>query len=278
MDIFGYLPLFVAIICGVLLIVAGIIWLPFRIVGSYRSGKMRSAYVQLALWAAALIAFVVIAARLDAFGTLLPYLIVFGAVLLFFGLALWWAVRVVKAFRSGRKRAAWVQLAIGTAIVLPMLWVTEVLPLSRNVRFMDQAENLTGRSFWGWRDDSIDEASVRGEGYWLEVFTYGDEVAAYFENNETSLLAHIPSFEDSKGRPWSGWKRTPIEMADSSVFESATPIFVGWTDDKEQSVHRMRRWGQAPGSYYAFRGDAGALHFYLINPADRAMAIIYSNP
>lgn len=278
MDLFGYSPLFVAIICGVLLLMVGIIWLPLRMVRSYRRGQMRSVYVQLALWAVALVSFVFVADRLDAFGFLLPYLIVFGVVLLFFGLALWSALRIVKAFRSGRRRAAWIQLTIWAAVVLPILWITEVLPLSRNVRFMDEAENLTGRSFWGWMDDSIDEASVRGEGYWLEVFTFDDEVAKYFESNESSLLTHTPTFKDNSRRPWSGWKRTPIEMADSSVFESATPIFAGWTSAKEQSVERMKRWGRTPGNYYAYNGDAGALNFYLISPAERAMAIIYSNP
>ncbi|MBX2980550.1 MAG: hypothetical protein KF905_14780 [Flavobacteriales bacterium] len=278
MDIFGYPPQFIAIICGVFLPIAGIIWLPFRIVRSYRRGQMRSVNVQLAIWAVALVTFVFIADQLDVFVFLFPYLIVFGTVLLFFGLALWSVVRIIRAFRSGRRRAAWIKLVIWAAVVLPILWITEVLPLSRNVRFMDQAENLSGRRFWGWKEDSIDEASVRGEGYWLEVFTFDEEVAEYFKNNEPSLFAHTPTFEDNRGRPWSGWKRTPIEMADSSVFKTATPIFVGWTDDKEQSVHRMRRWGRTSGSYYAYYGDAGALNFYLINPADRAMAIIYSNP
>lgn len=278
MDLFGYSTQFVAIICGVLLLIAGVLWLPFRIVRAYRHGQMRSTYVQLGVWAVALVAFVFLEDQLDLFGFLLPYVIVFGAVLVFFGLAIWSAFRIVKAFRSGRSRAAWIQLVVWGAVVLPILWITEVLPFSRNVRFMDEAENLTGRRFWGWKDDSIDEASVRGEGYWLETFIFDDEVAKSFAGNEASLLKHTPAFESNNGRPWSGWKRTPVEMTDSSAFMSATPFFGGWTVAKTESVARVKRWGMAPGSYYAYHGNAGALDFYLISPADHAMVIIYSNP
>lgn len=207
-----------------------------------------------------------------------PYFLLFVVVLLaVLGIG-WWAWRIVRAYRAGRRASALVQAGLLAALVLPVLWMLEILPLSRNVRFQEQAEELTGKSFWGWKDASIDEASVRGEGYWLEVFTFNEETAHYFAAPDDALFRHKPSSEWIDGRGWSGWKKCPVDTADQSVFESATPIFGGWSADKVAAVQRIKDWGVASGNLYAYDGNAGNLNFYVINPSERSMAIIYSNP
>jgi len=215
---------------------------------------------------------------MDGLGFFLPYLIVFGLLLLLIGLAVWWLVRIVRAFRNERKRSAWIQLAVLAAITLPVLWYTEVLPFSRNVRFMREAEVLTGKSFWGWKDGSIAEASVRGEGYWLEVFTFDVQMAKYFLDADLAFFDHRPPSDRIQQRGFSGWKKTPIDSADQHIFESATPIFGGWSASNEALVERIKTWGRSSVNLYSYDGNAGNLNFYVINPRERSMAIIYSNP
>ena len=206
-----------------------------------------------------------------------PYLIVLGVALLLLGAAVWWLVRIVKAYRKGRKRSAWIQLGVLAAIVLPILWVLEILPLSRNVRFQEQAETLTGKSFWGWKEYSIDEASVRGEGYWLEAFTFNEEMANYFAAPDEAFFAHRPTGWMSS-RNFSGWKRCPVDTADMDYLEHATIHFGGWEQEKIEWVDRVREWGMTPGNLYAFGGNVSSLDLFLINPKERTMVLIYDNP
>ena len=215
---------------------------------------------------------------MEDFGFFLPYLAVLILFLLVIGLSVWWVVRIVKAFRAGRKRAGWLHLGLFLAIALPILWQFDVLPLSRNFRFMDQAEELTGQRFWGWKDGGVDEPSVRGEGYWLEFFTYNEKMAQRFKEPDVTLFSHRPTSAWILQRGWHGWKRCPILPRDSAVFDSATPIFGGWASAKVEAVERLKRWGRTPGCLYAYDGSAGSLNFYMINPHEKAMAIVYGNP
>jgi hypothetical protein len=215
---------------------------------------------------------------MDDFGFFVPYLIVLLLVLLLFGAGLWWLWRVVNAFRAGRVRSAWLQLGVLLLVAIPILWHLEVLPLSRNFRFVDEAELLTGQRFWGWRDGGVDETSIRGEGYWLEFFTIREEVAQRFHQPEVSFFAHRPQSAWITQRGWHGWKRCPVLPTDSAIFVSATPILRGWSSTNIEAVERLKRWGRAPGCYYAYDGGAGSLNFYMINPNERAMAIVHSNP
>ncbi|HMN04831.1 MAG TPA: hypothetical protein PKD45_03820 [Flavobacteriales bacterium] len=153
----------------------------------------------------------------------------------------------------------------------------EVLPLSREVRFQKQAESLTGKSFWGWREYSIDEASVRGEGYWLEAFKFNDTMAKYFAAPDEALFVHQPT-EWMNDRNFSGWKRCPVDSADMKYLEHATLHFAGWGQEKIDWVDRVRDWGTTSGSLYAFGGNRTSIDFFLINPKERTIVLIYSNP
>lgn len=206
-----------------------------------------------------------------------PYFLLFAVVLLaVIGLG-WWAWRIVRAYRTGRKKSALVQAVLLAAIALPVLWMLEILPLSRNLRFQEQAEDLTGKSFWGWKRYSIDEASVQGEGYWLEAFTFNEEMAAYFAAPDEALFAHRPTGWMSD-RNFSGWKRCPVDTADRNYLEHATLHFGGWSNDKIEWVDRVRQWGMTPGNLYAFGGNVSSLDFFVINPKERAIVLIYDNP
>jgi hypothetical protein len=215
---------------------------------------------------------------MEGIGVLVPYLAVLLLVLILLGLGLWWLVKIFRAFRAGRKRVAWLNLGAFLLMALPILWQLELLPLSRNIRFMDQTKELTGQRFWGRRDGGVDEPSFRGEGYWLEIFTFSEEVAENFKDPDVTFFAHRPRNEVIMRRGWHGWRRTPVLASDSSVFDSATPIFGGWSSRKVEAVERIKRWGREPGCLYAYDGSAGSLNFYMINPTENAMAIIYSNP
>lgn len=205
------------------------------------------------------------------------YLLFFAVVLIAVVGVGWWAWRIVRAYRSGRMRSALVQTGLLAAIVLPVLWVLEILPLSRNVRFQEQAEDLTGKSFWGWKRYSIDEASVRGEGYWLEAFGFNGEMAKYFAAPDEALFAYRPTGWMSS-RNFSGWKRCPVDTADMDHLEHATMHFGGWEQEKVEWVDRVREWGMTPGNLYAFGGNTTSLDLFLINPKERTMVLIYDNP
>jgi hypothetical protein len=215
---------------------------------------------------------------MEGLGFVIPYLAVLLLMLILLGVGLWWLVKILRAFRTGRKRVAWLNLGAFLLIALPIFWQLELLPLSRNIRFMDQAEELTGQRFWGWRDGGVDEPSVRGEGYWLEFFAYSEEVAKGFMEPDIVFFTHRPQSAWISQRGWHGWKRSPILLRDSLIFEAATPIFGGWSNAKVEAVERLKRWGRTPGCYYAYDGGTGSLNFYMINPHERAMAIVYSNP
>lgn len=210
-------------------------------------------------------------------GFLWPYLIMLGVALLLLGGAVWWFLRIVKAYRKGRKRSALIQIGVLAAIILPILWFLEILPFSRNVRFEHQVETLTGKSFWGWKAYSIDEASVRGEGYWLEAFTFNEATAMYFAAPDEALFTHHPN-EWMSERNFSGWKRCPVDTADMNYLEHATLHFAGWDQGKIEWVDRVRAWGMTPGNLYAYGGDRSSIDFFLINPEERTMVLIYDNP
>jgi hypothetical protein len=206
-----------------------------------------------------------------------PYFLLFVVVLLaVLGIG-WWAWRIARAYRTGRKGSALVQAGLLAAIILPILWVLEILPPSRNLRFQKQAETLTGKSFWGWKKYSIDEASVRGEGYWLEAFTFNEQMAKYFAAPDEALFAHRPT-EWMSERNFSGWKRCPVDTADMDYLEHAALHFGGWGQEKIEWVDRVKAWGKTAGNLYAFGGDQTSLDFFVINPKERTMVLIYDNP
>lgn len=202
----------------------------------------------------------------------------YGPALLMVIGGVWWLVRILKAYRKGRKKPALLQFSVMVVFAGTMLWKLELFPLSKNLRIKEQTESLTGRSFWPWKKYAYEDWGFRGEGYELDMYSFDEETAAYFKSPDSAFYAR-----DLNGAEWykqssSGWRHTPVDSSGLRFLEIATPDYSEWEGEILDHLDEVRRWGRTSGSLYAYRGNPGNIDFFLINPAERVIVMITHNP
>jgi len=152
------------------------------------------------------------------------------------------------------------------------IWSLKIYPFAKNISMMNLSEPLTGRKFWSWKDYKYHDGSVRGEGYYLDIYEYNSKIAKYFETPDSSFFCEYPleTFSSTK------WQPTPIAENEMEILEFATPIYGGWKGKIIDKQSFIRKLAKSPGSYYSYRTE-NSTEFYIISPKDRIIILIYHN-
>jgi len=205
-------------------------------------------------------------------------LIILAIYLIAFFVGLRWFFRIVRMFRKGETRKGSFHGTALLFIIFGFLWISEIFPLSKNVRIRREIENLTGKSFWPSNEfTSSRNWGIGGGGYSIDIYSFSAAVAEYFHSPDSSFFQRRTDQYGAHSMSFSGWQLTPVESTDAVYLEAATSELMG---DSEKTLHHkklIRQWAMAPGSLYANTGDPYSGHFFLINPEQRMFVLIYHN-
>lgn len=197
------------------------------------------------------------------------YLIVFLLFLALIAGFVFWIYKVYKLFKKGRNKAFYINLTILCIVTIFITWQLEIFPLSKNFYFKERTTELTGKTFWSWKDYMYDELSVRGEGYTLEIYEYNDDIAAYFKNPD-SIFFTYPRHSDIK------WQKTPVAIEHQKILEFVTPVYNGWEGEILNKQDYIRKIANSSGSFYSFV-NSGRTDFYIIAPHKNLIILINHN-
>jgi hypothetical protein len=197
------------------------------------------------------------------------FLLLIGLVIGF----LFWVYRIYKLAVNGKRKAFLINTALLTVLSVFITWHLQVFPLSMNFYIKQLTTELTGRTFWSWKEYAYDEWGVRGEGYTLYIYKFNEVTAQYFTNPDTSFFSDFPPNDKSEIK----WKPTPVNG--STAFDAltfATPTYGGWEGEIVSRQDFIRQIASTEGSYYAYRHKSST-DFYLIAPKQRLIILINHN-
>ncbi|MCD4792267.1 MAG: hypothetical protein K8R54_03475 [Bacteroidales bacterium] len=183
-----------------------------------------------------------------------------------------WIFYLVKLFRKGRKKSFAIQVSILALFLIFVTWKFQIFPRSKNFYIKERTEQLTGKSFWSWKEFSYEEISVRGEGYTLDIYKFNDEMANYFSNPDSAFFQKYPLDEETDIK----WQQTPVSEIEKEILEFVTPIYVGWEGEIVEKQDFIKNIANKNGSYYSYR-HGGSTNFYLISPKDKLIIMINHN-
>ncbi len=199
------------------------------------------------------------------------YLILFLILLMLIIGFIFWIYKTYKLYIAKKKRAFWINLSILCILFIFITWELQLFPLSKNFYIKDRCEQLTGKTFWSWKDYSYDEMSVRGEGYTLDIYSFSDEMSAYFKNPDSVFFSY-PKINDSDIK----WTKTPVSVKEQEILEFVTPVYGGWGNEIIIKQDYIRNIANTEGSYYAYQ-NTGSTNFYIISPKRRLIILINHN-
>ena len=190
---------------------------------------------------------------------------------LFVGLFIW-IYRLIRLYRKGSKKSFIIQITILTLLVIFVTWEFHIFPLSENFFIKKQTTQLTGKSFWCWKEFSYDEWGIRGEGYTLYIYRFNQETAEYFANPDSTFFMNYPLEINSQIQ----WTPTPVKNEEMEILEFATPLYAGWKGEIVTRQDFIRAIATREGAYYAYK-HGGMTDFYIISPKDRLVILINHN-
>lgn len=181
-----------------------------------------------------------------------------------------WINHIFRLFQKGNIKSFVIQGSILTILVIFVTWELQIFPLSKNFYIKKRAAELTGKSFWSWKEYDYEDFSVRGEGYNLDIYQFDEEIADYFKDPDSTFFNHFPpdDLADIK------WIKTPVK--EQEILEFVTPIYGGWSGEIVDRQEFIKKIANNPGAYYSYR-NGGSTDFYLISPDKRLVIMIYHN-
>lgn len=185
---------------------------------------------------------------------------------------IYWIYKIYLFYHKGNLRRFKIHIVIFTLLFVFVTWNLQIFPLSKNFYIKGRTTQLTGKSFWSWKEYSYDEFGVRGEGYTLDIYKFSEETADYFMEPDSSFFSDYPN-NNNLGIKWTP---TPVKNSDIEILEFATPVYVGWKGKVVQWQDNIREIATRKGSYYAYKRKGGT-DFYIISPEDRLVILINHN-
>ena len=187
-----------------------------------------------------------------------------------------WAIRIVKLYRNGK--SIYLEGLIFTLLIGVISWNLGIFPMTRNLYVKEVSEQITGKSFWSWKEFSFDEISIRGEGYSIDVFKFNDEIADYFKNPDEKLFEDYPKeLEYRSNWELEKWKKTPVIESEQKYLETATPYYGNWNEQKKEKMNFVRNLANKSGGLYAYNTKNGDVDFFIIAPEEKLIIIINHN-
>jgi len=183
-----------------------------------------------------------------------------------------------KKGKSSRK-SFYVQIGFLSIILFSISGLLGILPFQKNIYVKKQTEILTGKSFWSSEVFSFEEISVRGEGYSIDAFKYGDEVSDYFENPDHFFFNSYPKeMEYRKNWKREKWKKTPVSNEEQKFLNHATPSYGDWNEFKINKMKFVKEIANKEGAFYSYNfKDEGYVDFFIISPKENLIILINHN-
>jgi len=191
-----------------------------------------------------------------------------------------WGVRIIRSFinKQDKSKTRFIEAIVYAILVSSITWNIGIFPISKNFYVKQQAEQITGKTFWSWKEFAFEEVSVRGEGYSIYAYKYGKEIAQYFLNPDKSFFNNYPVKPDHR-KNWESikWKSTPVQMDEKNILKIATPSYAGWNQSKLDKMKFIENLANQTGNYYAYNSNGSDVDFYIINPENRLFVMINHN-